>query len=544
MPYRKKLPTEPEATPGQSPPKPRTPNPYWYVRVPTRNDGAVQKSTCSILKNTALRIERMLSQFKTGNKRDHFELIDAVHEGRLTLLDLLEADDRNGLPALRDQLAPPVPAAPPAPSVCPEIARWGRWLSDHVVEDTMKHYRSAAFTYLNALAIRTEAAALIAEAGRNGVLNPKADQEALRNRKRSREELLALHCPASAFTTAALYGWLNDLEVSASTKRKYHAAMRSFIAHLVRADMFTGDNPMDKVPVPPAGDPRTNYLETYEAVRLVNAFADEEYRCFNALMAGSGIEVSAALSVRRRDVDEQLREVRAPGTKTYNRDRIVRVAEWAWPFVEKRIQGLGPDDELFDGIPDRWTARDVFIATVFPLVLDYPCYQGYVMRDHRHTYAVRAARAGTPPQLIADQLGHVNAVLVLKVYGKFLAKSEDRDRWEKKAAAMDEQAGILPHAVGTPSGTIFTPGQPTAPKTKKVEWPEVSSLLEMLAAMSTKAVAEKIGVSDVAVRKHLKARGIEQLPDGRRSGTTRPRTASSDGGHRLADDARLRTGTD
>jgi hypothetical protein len=298
--------------------------------------------------------------------------------------------------------------------------------------------------------------------------------------------------------------------------------MRSFIDHLTRAAAFVGDNPMDKVPMPPAADPRTHYLETYEAQRLVLAFADPEYRAFNALMAGSGIEVSGARNVRRRDVFPDVREVRAPGTKTYNRDRIVRVAEWAWPYVEERLAGLAPDDRLFPGIPDRWVARDVFVATTLLLAAKFPCYSGYTMRDHRHTYAVRAARAGTPPQLIAEQLGHVNAVLVLKVYGKFLPKSDERDRWERKAAELDVKAGVT-HQV---TAAVAAPAAGNAPTRTKIEWPEVAALLQMLASASTKAVAERLGVSDVALRKHLRTRGVDELPDGRRSGAARARTST------------------
>ena len=62
------------------------------------------------------------------------------------------------------------------------------------------------------------------------------------------------------------------------------------------------------------------------------------------------------------------------------------------------------------------------------------------MRDQRHTYAVRAIRAGTPAELVARQLGHANAVLVHKVYGRFLPRQEERDRWEKIAHLQDEEA--------------------------------------------------------------------------------------------------------
>ena len=59
------------------------------------------------------------------------------------------------------------------------------------------------------------------------------------------------------------------------------------------------------------------------------------------------------------------------------------------------------------------------------------------MRDQRHTYAVRAIRAGTPGELVARQLGHRDAVLVHKVYGRFIPNSAEREKWELIAAAQD-----------------------------------------------------------------------------------------------------------
>jgi hypothetical protein len=66
--------------------------------------------------------------------------------------------------------------------------------------------------------------------------------------------------------------------------------------------------------------------------------------------------------------------------------------------------------------------------------------EDYQMRDQRHSYAVRAARAGTPAELIARQLGHANAVLVLKVYGRFMPSQQDRDKWEKLADLQDQES--------------------------------------------------------------------------------------------------------
>ena len=82
---------------------------------------------------------------------------------------------------------------------------------------------------------------------------------------------------------------------------------------------------------------------------------------------------------------------------------------------------------------DRWRAKDAHDAACRKLGIS-----GYWLRDARHSYAVRAARAGTPAELIAKQLGHVDATMVLRVYDRFMAESTDRDRWERVAAAHDE----------------------------------------------------------------------------------------------------------
>ncbi len=162
-----------------------------------------------------------------------------------------------------------------------------------------------------------------------------------------------------------------------------------------------------------------------------------------------GIEVSVALLLRRRGVDIAHREIRAPGTKTHARDRIVRVAEWAWPYVQVRLSGLLPDARLFAAIPDRWKARDAHTqaikgtpATDSSLAVPgleekSAVFKGYTMRDQRHTYAVRAIRAGTPAEFVARQMGRANAVLVHKVYGKFRPSVEEREKWELIATARD-----------------------------------------------------------------------------------------------------------
>jgi hypothetical protein len=98
-------------------------------------------------------------------------------------------------------------------------------------------------------------------------------------------------------------------------------------------------------------------------------------------------------------------------------------------------------------------------------------FLNYRQHDQRHSWAVRQARAGTPAELIARQLGHSNAVMVLKIYGRFMPSQQDRDKWEKIAAAQDQQDAI---ALG--SGSVHGSINPTADNTKAANSKRISGL--------------------------------------------------------------------
>jgi integrase len=67
----------------------------------------------------------------------------------------------------------------------------------------------------------------------------------------------------------------------------------------------------------------------------------------------------------------------------------------------------------------------------------------YTLRDHRHTWAVRAVRSGGPIGAVAEQLGHSDGgILALKVYGRFAPKQEERARWESLATARDQTLAL------------------------------------------------------------------------------------------------------
>ena len=373
----------------------------FYVEVPTRTGGRVKLATGTKHRGTAKAIERMLIDLGPKGRRA-WDLLEAVAGGVLTLGKLYDAfavDDLDGLRARMVDV-----------DLSPHVDTWLARIGEDIAADTRQHYEHLVRSFI-----------------------PEGKK-----------------FERSAFTVDALHAWLAAYPASRSTRRKAHAAMSGFAKYLVRAQLIPV-NPMRSIDAPPANGPRLRWLDVPDMKRLADA-QPEPYRTLSALLGGSGVEVSVAVGLLRRDVDLARKEVRAAGTKTHARDRIVRVAEWAWPYIERAGAGLTPNARLFPTL-DRWMPGDEHRAACKVLGID-----DYTMRDMRHSYAVRAARAGTPAELIARQLGHANAVLVLKIYGRFMPSQADRDKWEqiataqdaetaraaKKVAQMGAQAGALP----------------------------------------------------------------------------------------------------
>ena len=217
--------------------------------------------------------------------------------------------------------------------------------------------------------------------------------------------------------------------MSGSTKRKYLAAAQSFAKYLVQIGVLPS-NIARAVEAPPQNKPKAVEIPLADVRRIVEG-AERPYGPLFALLYGAGVEISAALACVESDVDIKRREVRARGTKAHTRDRVVRVADWAWPHVEQHLKTLLPGERLFRDL-DRKTAGDAHRARLVALGIPH-----HRMHDARHFYAIRAVRAGTPYELVARQLGHADVQMVATRYGRYAPRSDERDRWEKIAAKLD-----------------------------------------------------------------------------------------------------------
>jgi integrase len=351
----------------------------WTVSIPTPG-GKVRKSTGTTDKATADAIE---SAVKYCIRKRETPLLNALLDNKITVGQLYDAYMAEKLPALRAQLDDV--------DLEPFVAEWKKRIAADVKPDTLEHY------VFHVRSLLTEGKPF----------------------------------PRSRFTVDALDKWPSEYPATPSTRRKAHSAMSNFAQFLGKKKHLLEHNPMRPVDAPAQGAPRERHIDVADMKRLAN-YQPEPFCALSALLGGTGIEVTVALALKKRDVDVARREIRAAGTKTHSRDRIVRVADWAWEYVAELIADRRPNDRLFPGI-DRWQAADAHNDAC-----DLAEIEDYQLRDQRHSYAVRAERAGTPAELIARQLGHANAVRVLKVYGKFMPSQQDRDKWEKLATLQDE----------------------------------------------------------------------------------------------------------
>ncbi len=231
----------------------------------------------------------------------------------------------------------------------------------------------------------------------------------------------------TAFRRREISAALHKLETSGSTARRYHAAWSSFANYLVEMEVIE-HNPLRDIRAPSPNPGRTLFLDQADQKRLVEA-QPFPFSALAALREGAGVEISAALRVRRRDVSETERTVFVRGSKNEWRARNVIVEEWAWPFLRRAFADKLPDAFLFDGL-DYESARKAhqaaLAATTLPLA--------YRMHDARHSIAVRWMKQGIEPQIIATNLGHRDASLVLKLYGRYSPRADDRRRVRERGA--------------------------------------------------------------------------------------------------------------
>lgn len=234
------------------------------------------------------------------------------------------------------------------------------------------------------------------------------------------------------WTAPLLSGWLAGVRGGSGTLRSRIAVLSMFWKWARSHGYVTGD-PIGGVWRPPAPQADLRYHDWTVAARILAA-APAADAAGLALAYGAAADASSIGQVRARDVDVATKTVRVRGEKTAWRDRIVRVADYAWPFIARAVAGADPMERIAPGDRWRWAKRHA-AAEAAAGVAHLP------LRASRHTFAVRLARAGAPPALIGQQLGHKDGHLVLRVYGRYIPRVDELERWEQAAQQAGQSAG-------------------------------------------------------------------------------------------------------
>lgn len=202
---------------------------------------------------------------------------------------------------------------------------------------------------------------------------------------------------------------------ASGTKLKHHAALSAFFRWAMINGHLT-ENPLRFIEKPKPGKARNQYLSFDAVLRLIEV-TPLQFKAIEAL-GHCGVEVSAILRLKRGDLDLEDRTVHAKGTKTAWRDRKVPIQLWALPYIKLACRDKTPAAELFPGI-DRSRVYHVHEKACKKLGAEYA---GYRFHDARRSFAITALKLGATHEAVAYILGHKDASLVLRVYGRYAPK--------------------------------------------------------------------------------------------------------------------------
>ena len=149
-------------------------------------------------------------------------------------------------------------------------------------------------------------------------------------------------------------------------------------------------------------------LSVEEVERLINAATMLKHQAFMALLYGTGLRLSEALSLRIKDIDGnrgQLRVSKGKGRK----DRYVMVPTCLLETLRTYYRACRPTDYLFNGsyAGGKWANRAAQYA-IENAALAAGIIRPVSAHILRHCYATHHLEKGTSILFLKEQLGHAN----------------------------------------------------------------------------------------------------------------------------------------
>ncbi|AKU16586.1 tyrosine-type recombinase/integrase [Luteipulveratus mongoliensis] len=136
-------------------------------------------------------------------------------------------------------------------------------------------------------------------------------------------------------------------------------------------------------------------------------------------LAGTGVRIGEALSIRWEHVDLKTGRVEVPGTKTDAAQRTLTLPNWLRERMSERAAREGTVGLVFsaprlDEPEAPWDPSNCSKAfTTLMRRAGHPWARSHSLRK---TVATRLAEAGQPVQRVSDQLGHKDAAFTARTY--------------------------------------------------------------------------------------------------------------------------------
>lgn len=255
--------------------------------------------------------------------------------------------------------------------------------------------------------------------------------------------------PLSLLTKQTVWTRIDRLTVSAPTKKRYRAAVSSFVGWLVSKDYLATNFTRD-LDAPTTGwdenDAREIYYEQADARRLIEALP-QPYRGLEAYAYGFAAEWGAVATVRVRELAalaDDPPQAFVPGTKTPERRRwvpLVPELHWLLPHLAEAIRNAHPDALAFEvGEKDALAVHYATAKAVNVQAVGERRFGHHTIRDWRHTHAVHVLQWKYDEMIAAKHLGHADVTLVRKVYGQWIPRAAE---YAKRVVPSD-LSGDLP----------------------------------------------------------------------------------------------------
>lgn len=234
-------------------------------------------------------------------------------------------------------------------------------------------------------------------------------------------------CPVTLWTPDQIEQRLQELlgrtwkgkarEISDARRNRYRSAV-SVAADVLRRHKLLTANPVKDVPTYAESPLTFSYLELPDARLLIDALHGDG-RIAAALALGFGMEWSAITACEVRDLDLTEWTGHARGPKNHWRDRIVPLSDvfdWLKPILRGAVADKMPRSRLVTSPEYTLLRLQKEAATAVGV-------QPITLHQWRHSCAVILLQAGESASNVAHVLGHRDASLVHRRYGRFIVRA-------------------------------------------------------------------------------------------------------------------------